>query len=250
MLDGKVKNVMVRFDLSKEQFGRIGLPENVATLPCICVAAEVYLELLAVVAVDMNSRYSIWTMKEGNGDIQVMRTRGRSYGEWKAVDPEGRPCNYGYYYMFGENHKLVNSCYASPFVESLAFLDASTDFDDAPNQNSGALLEAPSKIHILVEREAEKMPLKVLDATVATFNGVFEKFKAEAPKNKANFILFLADIDPSTSLSWCPARSSSKPELNCPQIERKLHLSSDLQVPAWYLLVIDLRRQGLSMTDL
>nr|GLL49419.1 F-box protein CPR30-like [Ipomoea trifida] len=162
MLDGKVKNVMVRFDLSKEQFGRIGLPENVATLPCICVAAEVYLELLAVVAVDMNSRYSIWTMKEydrveswtkqvsfifpdsgyavpfgfrGNGDIQVMRTRGRSYGEWKAVDPEGRPCNYGYYYMFGENHKLVNSCYASPFVESLAFLDASTDFDDAPVQN-------------------------------------------------------------------------------------------------------------------
>nr|GMD55596.1 hypothetical protein Iba_chr11dCG9460 [Ipomoea batatas] len=40
----------------------------------------------------------------GNGDIQVMRTRGRSYGEWKAV-------------------------------ESLAFLDASTDFDDAPVQN-------------------------------------------------------------------------------------------------------------------
>ncbi|MCD9560066.1 hypothetical protein HAX54_018499 [Datura stramonium] len=48
------------------------------------------------------------------------------------------------------------------------------------------------------------MPLKVLDATVATFNGVFEKFRAESPKNKANFILFLADIDPSTNLSWCP----------------------------------------------
>nr|GLL39407.1 xyloglucan galactosyltransferase XLT2-like [Ipomoea trifida] len=71
----------------------------------------------------------------GNGDIQVMRTRGRSYGEWKAVDPEGQPCNYSYYYMFGDKHKLVNSCYASPFVESLAFLDASTDFDDAPVQN-------------------------------------------------------------------------------------------------------------------
>nr|GME17973.1 thioredoxin-like protein Clot [Ipomoea batatas] len=246
MLDGVVRIVIVRLDLSKEQFGIIGLPENVATLPCICVAAEVYLELLAVVAVDMNSRYTIWTMKEGNGDIQVMRT--------DEVMESGKlltqPCNYGYYYMFGDKHKLVNSCYASPFVESLAFLDASTDFDDAPNQNSGALLEAPSKIHILVEREAEKMPLKVLGATVATFNGVFEKFKAEAPKNKANFILFLADIDPSTSLSWCPARSSSKPELNCPQIERKLHLSSDLQVPAWYLLPIDLRRQGLLMTDL
>lgn len=48
------------------------------------------------------------------------------------------------------------------------------------------------------------MPLKVLDATVETFDGVFEKFRAESPKNKANFILFLADIDPSTNLSWCP----------------------------------------------
>lgn len=48
------------------------------------------------------------------------------------------------------------------------------------------------------------MPLKVLEATISTFNGVFDKFKSEAPKNKANFILFLADIDPATSQSWCP----------------------------------------------
>ncbi|KAM1229273.1 hypothetical protein PS2_039333 [Malus domestica] len=48
------------------------------------------------------------------------------------------------------------------------------------------------------------MPLKLSDATISTFDSVFEKFKAEAPNNKANFILFLADKDPSTSLSWCP----------------------------------------------
>lgn len=48
------------------------------------------------------------------------------------------------------------------------------------------------------------MPLKQSDATVSTFDGVFEKFRSESPKNKANLILFLADKDPSTSLSWCP----------------------------------------------
>ncbi|KAJ4711673.1 Thioredoxin-like protein Clot [Melia azedarach] len=48
------------------------------------------------------------------------------------------------------------------------------------------------------------MPLKLSDATVSSFDDVFGKFRSEAPKHKANFILFLADKDPSTSLSWCP----------------------------------------------
>ena len=48
------------------------------------------------------------------------------------------------------------------------------------------------------------MPMKQLDATVSNFDTVFEKFRSEAPNNKANLILFLADKDPSTSLSWCP----------------------------------------------
>ena len=46
--------------------------------------------------------------------------------------------------------------------------------------------------------------MKQLDATVSNFDTVFEKFRSEAPNNKANLILFLADKDPSTSLSWCP----------------------------------------------
>ncbi|XP_021736932.1 thioredoxin-like protein Clot [Chenopodium quinoa] len=50
----------------------------------------------------------------------------------------------------------------------------------------------------------KKMGLKIMDATVASFNGVFDKFKEEAANNKANLILFLADNDPSTNLSWCP----------------------------------------------
>ncbi|XVE76679.1 hypothetical protein DITRI_Ditri13aG0001000 [Diplodiscus trichospermus] len=48
------------------------------------------------------------------------------------------------------------------------------------------------------------MPVKVVDATVSSFDSIFEKFKSDAPNNKANLILFLADKDPSTSLSWCP----------------------------------------------
>ncbi|KAL1300259.1 hypothetical protein HN51_044943 [Arachis hypogaea] len=48
------------------------------------------------------------------------------------------------------------------------------------------------------------MPLKVLEATVSSFDGVFEKFRSETSNNKANLILFLADKDPATSLSWCP----------------------------------------------
>jgi len=48
------------------------------------------------------------------------------------------------------------------------------------------------------------MPLKLLEATVSSFDGVFEKFRSEAAENKANLILFLADKDPVTSLSWCP----------------------------------------------
>ncbi|KAM2532004.1 hypothetical protein PS1_000674 [Malus domestica] len=46
------------------------------------------------------------------------------------------------------------------------------------------------------------MPLKLADATISTFDCVFDKFKVEALNNKINFILFLADNDPSTS--WCP----------------------------------------------
>lgn len=55
--------------------------------------------------------------------------------------------------------------------------------------------------------EQPKMPLKLLDATVSSFESVFEKFRSEAPQNKANLILFLADKDPSTSLSWCPGNT-------------------------------------------
>ncbi|XP_042005398.1 uncharacterized protein LOC121754115 isoform X2 [Salvia splendens] len=48
------------------------------------------------------------------------------------------------------------------------------------------------------------MPMKVLEATLATFDGVFQQFTNEAANNKANFILFYADKEPSTNLSWCP----------------------------------------------
>ncbi|CAL0326280.1 unnamed protein product [Lupinus luteus] len=48
------------------------------------------------------------------------------------------------------------------------------------------------------------MPVKYFDATLSNFDAVFEQFRSEAPQNKANLILFLADKDPATNLSWCP----------------------------------------------
>ncbi|CAJ1958422.1 unnamed protein product [Sphenostylis stenocarpa] len=66
------------------------------------------------------------------------------------------------------------------------------------------------------------MPLKVLDATVSSFDGVFEKFRSEAAGNKANLVLFLADKDAATSLSWCPDCVRAEPV-----IYKKLEASSD-----------------------
>ncbi|XP_019159458.1 PREDICTED: F-box protein CPR30-like [Ipomoea nil] len=153
MLNGELRNLIVRFDMSKERFGMMELPESLATLPFICVAADVYMGSLAVVVLEDNSRYSIWIMKDydcvaswtkqvsfifpesagipfgfrGNGDVQVMTT----YGQWHAYDPKGPP----HYKYLGvcefKEPNLLFSFHASPFVESLAFLDASADFDDA-----------------------------------------------------------------------------------------------------------------------
>ncbi|KAI6675830.1 hypothetical protein NL676_036626 [Syzygium grande] len=66
------------------------------------------------------------------------------------------------------------------------------------------------------------MPLKVLDATVSSFDAVLEKFRSEAPTHNTNLILFLADKDPSTSLSWCPDCVRAEPV-----IYKKLEASSD-----------------------
>ncbi|XP_022152566.1 thioredoxin-like protein Clot [Momordica charantia] len=66
------------------------------------------------------------------------------------------------------------------------------------------------------------MPLKLLDANPSNFNAVFDKFRSELPNNKANFILFLADNDPSTSLSWCPDCVRAEPG-----IYRKLEAASE-----------------------
>ncbi|GAB4828108.1 hypothetical protein Ancab_035023 [Ancistrocladus abbreviatus] len=45
------------------------------------------------------------------------------------------------------------------------------------------------------------MPVKIVDANLSNFDVVFESFRGEAPNYKTNLILFLADKDPSTSLS-------------------------------------------------
>lgn len=64
--------------------------------------------------------------------------------------------------------------------------------------------------------------MKMMDATLSSFDQVFQSFKSEAPKYKANLILFLADKDPSTSLSWCPDCVRAEPV-----IYKKLEGNSD-----------------------
>ncbi|KAL2330846.1 hypothetical protein Fmac_018427 [Flemingia macrophylla] len=64
--------------------------------------------------------------------------------------------------------------------------------------------------------------MKVFEANLCSFDGVFEKFRAEAPQNKANLILFLADKDPATSRSWCPDCVRAEPV-----IYKKLESSPD-----------------------
>ncbi|XP_028799636.1 thioredoxin-like protein Clot [Neltuma alba] len=81
------------------------------------------------------------------------------------------------------------------------------------------------------------MPLKISDATIASFAEVFEEFRSDAPKNKLNLILFLVDKDPATSLSICPDCSRAEPV-----IYKKLESASDDiallrtyvgDIPAW-----------------
>ncbi|XP_028769524.1 thioredoxin-like protein Clot [Neltuma alba] len=81
------------------------------------------------------------------------------------------------------------------------------------------------------------MPLKISDATIASFAEAFEKFRSDVPKNKLNLILFLVDKDPATSLSICPDCSRAEPV-----IYKKLESASDDiallrtyvgDIPAW-----------------
>ncbi|KAI3840048.1 hypothetical protein MKW92_014270 [Papaver armeniacum] len=54
----------------------------------------------------------------------------------------------------------------------------------------------------LPRKHLRKMPLKMVDVTPSDLDQAFEKFNSE--NGRIKFILFLADIDPSTSVSWCP----------------------------------------------
>ncbi|KAK9091728.1 hypothetical protein Sjap_024905 [Stephania japonica] len=63
--------------------------------------------------------------------------------------------------------------------------------------------------------------LKVVDANLENFAEVFESFKADAAKQRVNLILFLADKDQSTNLSWCPDCARAEPV-----IYKKLEASS------------------------
>ncbi|XP_010552738.1 PREDICTED: thioredoxin-like protein Clot [Tarenaya hassleriana] len=48
------------------------------------------------------------------------------------------------------------------------------------------------------------MAMKAWDATPSTLESVLQRLRSEAVNRKISLILFLADKDPSTDLSWCP----------------------------------------------
>ncbi|XP_078438258.1 thioredoxin superfamily protein [Wolffia australiana] len=53
------------------------------------------------------------------------------------------------------------------------------------------------------------MPLTTIDASVANFAAMFDRFKADRSRKK--FLLFLADKDPVSNLSWCPDCNVAEP---------------------------------------
>lgn len=48
------------------------------------------------------------------------------------------------------------------------------------------------------------MTVEKVDATVADFDGHFERLFASDDGGKLKLLLFLADREPSSSLTWCP----------------------------------------------
>lgn len=50
--------------------------------------------------------------------------------------------------------------------------------------------------------------MEKVDATVADFDGHFERLFAGDDGGKLKLLLFLADREPSSSLTWCPGNPS------------------------------------------
>ncbi|KAL4198194.1 hypothetical protein AMTRI_Chr03g44700 [Amborella trichopoda] len=55
------------------------------------------------------------------------------------------------------------------------------------------------------------MPLKMYDANLCNFEEKFKSFASETPSNHISLILFLADKNPSSNLSWCPDCNRAEP---------------------------------------
>ncbi|KAK1266833.1 Thioredoxin-like protein Clot [Acorus gramineus] len=55
------------------------------------------------------------------------------------------------------------------------------------------------------------MPLKMVDANVSNFEEELKRMESENTQNQLKFILFLADKDTSSSLSWCPDCNVAEP---------------------------------------
>lgn len=55
-----------------------------------------------------------------------------------------------------------------------------------------------------VADKAETMGFTQIDATVENFSTAFESIETNNDKDRVTLLLFLADKDPASGLSWCP----------------------------------------------
>ncbi|XP_031105229.1 putative F-box protein At3g16210 isoform X1 [Ipomoea triloba] len=150
---------MVSFDLSKERFGGMELPENLAWRGNFAgkVSVGIYMGSLAVIVVG-SWECCIWIMKESwmkqvsfechmnlgwqfgfreNGDIQFMQ----AFGRWDSFNPTTLKSKFLEVRPFTSSYLLRSSLYGTPYVESLVFLDKGHEFNDSVTASSVSVQE-------------------------------------------------------------------------------------------------------------
>ncbi|XP_019186185.1 PREDICTED: F-box protein At3g07870-like [Ipomoea nil] len=154
-IDDTKERKIVSFDLSKERFGEMDLPENMAwrgNFTGSNVSVGIYMGSLAVIVVG-SWESCIWILKESwtkqvsfghhensgwhfgyreNGHIQVMK----AYGRWDSFNPTTLKSKFLELRRFTSSYLLRSSFYGTPYVESLVFLDKGREFNDSATNNS------------------------------------------------------------------------------------------------------------------
>nr|GMD44914.1 F-box protein CPR1-like [Ipomoea batatas] len=154
-IDETKERKMVSFDLSKERFEEMELPENLALRGNFAdgnVSVGIYMGSLAVIVVG-SWECCIWIMKDSwtkqvsfgchrnfgwhfgfreNGDIQFMQ----AFGRWDSFNPTTQKSKFLELRPFTSSYLLRSSFYGTPYVESVVFLDKGCEFNDSATGSS------------------------------------------------------------------------------------------------------------------